>query len=413
MILFKQFITICGAFKMNVLFVINNLYTQGNGLSGSARRTMQYLREAGVNVKALSAANPIPDGEQPEFVLKDDRIPVFHGIISKQGYAFAKPDDGVILRALEWADIVHLEEPFALQWRVITLAQKAGVPCVVTYHLHPENLFASVGMMNSRYFNGQTMRVWKNKVFDRCKIVQCPTQNVKERLEKAGVKAELRVISNGLIPGEHYQSNDESTVEKPYAQLLCVGRYSNEKDQMTLLNAMRYSKHADEIRIVFAGRGPIEQKLKRKAAALVSKGILKIEPVFGFYSYDELMQLTHESELYIHCAVIEVEGLSCIEVLKEGVVPVIASGPHTATSQFAKDERSVFPERNEKTLAERIDYWLDHPEERRQMAKRYLSIEEEYDIHRSIEKLIKMYLDALNERAPNIALRQQQRGELI
>ena len=35
---------------MKVLFVVNNFYAKGNGLSGSARRTVRKLKEAGFNV---------------------------------------------------------------------------------------------------------------------------------------------------------------------------------------------------------------------------------------------------------------------------------------------------------------------------------------------------------------------------
>ena len=115
------------------------------------------------------------------------------------------------------------------------------------------------------------------------------------------------------------------------------------------------------------------------------------------------MRLAHDSELYIHCAIVEVEGLSCIEVLKEGVVPIIADGPLTATSQFAKDARCIYPASDARALAERIDYWLDHPDERRRAAAQYRSIEDEYDIRKSIRALIQMYADALNGTASTAA----------
>ena len=42
-----------------------------------------------------------------------------------------------------------------------------------------------------------------------------------------------------------------------------------------------------------------------------------------------------------------------------------------ATSQFALDERSLFPGGDSDALAERIDWWIEHPEERREMELRY------------------------------------------
>ena len=39
---------------MKILFVVNNFYAAGNGLSASARRTVRYLKEAGEDVRVLS-----------------------------------------------------------------------------------------------------------------------------------------------------------------------------------------------------------------------------------------------------------------------------------------------------------------------------------------------------------------------
>ena len=173
--------------------------------------------------------------------------------------------------------------------------------------------------------------------------------------------------------------------------------YSIEKDQITLLKAMKYSRYADRIRLVLAGRGPNERQLRRAAAKLVRRGVLKHPPVFGFFGLAELRAIYRRADLYIHCAVIEVEGLSCMEAIQEGVVPIIAKGKLTATAQYAKDEESRYPERNAKALAARIDYWLSDDDRRKKTAERYRGTGAEYDIHRSIEALQKMYRDALDQ----------------
>ena len=101
--------------------------------------------------------------------------------------------------------------------------------------------------------------------------------------------------------------------------------------------------------------------------------------------------LAAKADLYIHCATVEVEGLSALEALQQAVVPVIAKGELTATSQFALDEHSLFPTKDPEALASCIDYWLDHPEERHTMGWRYAESTEEYDIHKSIAALIDMF----------------------
>ena len=197
---------------MKVLFVINNLYAKGNGLSASARRTIKKLRERGLEVRTLSGKNPDPNGPQPEYVLDDFNFPVFNPIIRKQGYQFAKRNKRMAMDAINWADVIHLEEPFVIQMAVAKLAKKMHKPCTSTYHLHPENLFASVHL-DRTFFNTIMMKWWKKSCFDRCKIVQCPTENVKQRLEENKFKAELRVISNGLVV-EDLVNNNNTEVKK-------------------------------------------------------------------------------------------------------------------------------------------------------------------------------------------------------
>ena len=385
---------------MKVLFVINGFYAKGNGLSGSARRTVRKLKEAGIDVRVISGYNPDLEGPQPEYVLKDYHFPVFEKLIRKQGYGFSKTDKGIIKEALQWADVVHIEEPFAIQMATCKIAKKMGKPLVGTYHLHPENLFASVGLQKSRLFNDTCMWIWKKFVFDKCQIVQCPTENVKNRLEKWKFKAELRVISNGLVMEDLMTKKDEEAAKQlsdAKYRIITIGRYSNEKDSKTLLKAMEYSKHSQDIRLIFAGRGPQKKKLEKLAAKLVKKGVLKYPPIFGFYSLQELRELSCSVDLYIHCAYIEVEGLSCMEAIQVGIVPIIAKGKYTATSQFALSEKSVFEERNPKDLANKIDYWLEHDQERKEEAKKYVGLGDKYNIDNSIKEIIKMYEDVLNK----------------
>ena len=378
---------------MKILYVMNNAYTKGNGLAGSCRRTVRYLREAGEDVRILSAMGA--NGETPDYVLPDDIIPVFSGIIRKQNYAFAKHDNDVIREAVRWADVIHLEEPFDLQIRTVKIAEEEGRPLTGTYHLHPENLYASVHLRKSRYLNATTMAVWLNTVFDHCRIVQCPTENVLQRLKKWHCKAELRVISNGMLPDT--PEKVPSPIHKPDGTFLVIttGRYSEEKDQMTLLKAMHFSKYADRIQLVFAGRGPTEQKLRNKADQLMKNSIVKLPPVFGFYSLPELQAIYRQADLYIHCAIIEVEGMSCMEAIQPGLVPVIAEGKLTATPQFALSSYSLFPVQNAQVLAERIDYWLSDNDRRKREAGRYTGMGSAYDIRKSVEQLQQMYRDAL------------------
>ena len=134
------------------------------------------------------------------------------------------------------------------------------------------------------------------------------------------------------------------------------------------------------------------------AMKLYEDGVVKYKPEFKFCTRDQLRPLAAEADLCIHCATIEVEGLSIMEAMQQGAVPIIAKGPHTGTSQFALSDRCVFQQKNDKELAQKIDWWLSHPKERWEEGKRYAESMKQYDIDKSAQALIQMFEAAIAEK---------------
>lgn len=379
---------------MKILIVCNNAYISGNGLCTAILKLCGQLTDRGVEVRLMASSNPDPDGPRPYYELGHFKFPLFESIIYSNGFRYAKIDRKLIEEAVRWADVVHLEEAFPLEIITAKIAARLGKPCVGTFHLYTENVMANLGMRNAKLINHIVTQWWRRAVFDRCKIVHCPAESVREHLAKCGFKSELRVISNGIDLSGGFSAQGNNPVYPPYV-ILCTGRLSNEKSQDTLLEAMKYSKHSRQIQLVFAGKGPKEKKYRRIAGRLMKGGMLAHEPSFGFYNAAQLAQLASSAYLYVHCAWVEVEGLSCLEALKCGVVPVIAEGPQIATSQFALDSRSVFPVKDARALAEKIDWWIEHPQERAGMSPLYAASVERYEISKSTSAMIRMYEDAM------------------
>ena len=409
---------------LKLLFVINNLYTRGNGLSASARRTIILLRERGHDVRVLSSGTTEQaqacNFTAPEFTLPTRHFPLADAIISAQGYAFAKPKRKVIKQAVAWADVVHLEEPFGLQARTAHAAKRAGKPVLATYHIHPENITATIHLDGVWPLNALLLASWRRRIYALAQVVQCPSDSVHQRLQRWGLEDKLVTISNGVglapskpaagtkteccAPGgrqvETKQTSGEAQPESEQIyRLLVVGRFSREKDQATILKAMRHSRYASQIQLVFAGRGPTEKSLRRAASRLVRDGVLKHAPSFDFFDAAGLDAQAEQADLYIHAAFIEVEGLSCLEVLRHGVVPVIAHSPLTATSQFALDAHSRFKARDPKALARVIDYWLSDNDRRQTEAQKYLNIGAHYDITDCVSRLELVYRKLASSKA--------------
>ena len=387
---------------MRILFVVNSYFSQGNGLDESARRTVEALRAAGQEVRVLSGKNfENPNGPQPDYPMEKFHFPLMQPMLDSFGYAYADWHGPVIEEAVRWADVVHLEETFFLHHAAMNIARKMGKPITGTYHVHPENIvYNCLGFTGGNLICQILYRYWCRVFYDHYTYLQCPTDNVRERLERHHVKAKCFTLSNGVIPDQCIRPmvspSDYLDANRPL-DLIYIGRTAIEKDQPTLFKAIRMSKYAKRIRLHIAGRGPKLEAYTQMAYQLYEDGIVSYPPTVGFYNRDQLRQLAAKADLAVHCAFVEVEGMSITEALQQAVVPVIATARYSGTSTYALDERSTYPAGDAEALAQRIDYWFDHPQERWTTGFRYAESMKQYEIANCAQALIDMFQKAIRE----------------
>ena len=173
--------------------------------------------------------------------------------------------------------------------------------------------------------------------------------------------------------------------------ILMIGRYSEEKRQDVLIEAVKRSAHSHRIQLILAGQGPKERSLRWQGRSL------RYPPIMGFFDTERLCELMAMSDLYVHAADVEIEAIACLEAVASGLVPVIADSPLSATSQFALDHRSLFEAGNVDDLAERIDWWYEHATARHQMARVYAESANQYRLKNSIRKAEQMFAEEIAE----------------
>ena len=315
---------------MNILIVCGEYFNQSNGLSLSTQRFVEQFKRLGDEVRVLSSDR----GGKSEYSVPVMRVPLVDGIMDRQNYHFAKPVGQVIREALSWAEIVHFEDPFPLSVETARVAFHMGMPITGTFHLYPENMTASVPIFDFPLSNRNIMNVFRWGVFQYCSAIQCPTEKVKERLVKCGYRSKLWVISNG-IPSEMI-ADHPGTARNDRFTIISVGRYSNEKDQMTLMKAIRACRHAADIQLILAGRGPLEDQYQAFGQTLPNP------PIMRFYAQEELLQEIRRADLYVHCANVEIEGMGCMEAFAQGTVPLIADSELSSTVAYALTEMNRY-----------------------------------------------------------------------
>lgn len=371
---------------MKILIVMNDFFNKSNGMCISTQRFADSLRKMGYKVRIVANDS---NGD-PEYPMEVLRIPIFAGIIEKEGYTFAKIDKEILEEAVDWADVVHVEDPFFLCAKAAKLAKSKGKIVTGTFHLYPENMTYSVHIGKSIFWNYVFMTAFKNGVYNKCDRIMCPTDQVKARLKRYHFSADLYTISNG-IPGEivdygnsQLACRDNRINEKKKFRIITVGRYSKEKNQELLLDALLKCRNTENIEVIIAGKGPLENKLKQKAE------LLSFEVKFGFLEQDKLLEEMSRADLYVHCANIEVEGMSCMEAFACGAVPLISKARLSSTKSYALDDNNIYKANNSDDLAKKIDYWIEHPTELEASRKKYMYMAQNMTVDSSAQKLIDM-----------------------
>ncbi len=157
-----------------------------------------------------------------------------------------------------------------------------------------------------------------------------------------------------------------------------------------VIEAVKKSKYSKKIQLVLAGIGPMDEAYRKMAEGMPNPVI------FNFYNHNDLKDLYAQSDLYVHASDVEIEALSCMEAFATGLVPVISNSvERSATPQFALDERSLFLPGNSDDLAVKIDYWIEHEEERKRMELEYAELGKKYALDKCVLEMIDMFNDAI------------------
>lgn len=383
-----------------ILFVMDNFYTTNNGTSISAQRYAAELRRRGHEVKALCWDSPKSESQKNitdgDFRIAKFHMPIFQPLMDKHDFCFAYNDKQKVHEACDWADIVHIFVPFGISWEAIRYCNKIGKPVTGAFHIQPENMTSSVSMGKVNWFNEMFYRTWNRDIYSHLRHIHVPSKFMGSMIAARGYKAKIHPISNGIQDafmeaGERKSQEPKAKSQKDVFKIMMIGRLSQEKRQDVIINAVKYSKYADRIQLVFAGKGPEYEKYVELGKDL------KHQPQFIYVGRDELIENLLDTDLYVHASDMESEAISCIEAFATGLVPVIANSHVSATPQFALDGRSLFIPGDPKDLARAIDYWLDHPGERRVMEEKYRLAGREYSLAASVEKFEQMLNEEIHE----------------
>lgn len=376
---------------MILTVICDVLGKENNGTTIAAMNLIRSMRAKGHTVRVVC---PDEDrrGEKDLFIVPRLSLGPLDGYLAKNGVSLARPDEAVLREALSGADAVHLITPFRLSRKAVRLARNMGLPITAGFHCQAENFTSHIFLMNARAVNSLFYRVVYKTFYRYVDRIHYPTEFIRNVFEsEIGRKTDGRVISNGVS-----SAFVPAPCEKPEALsgkfvILFTGRYSKEKSHRVLIDAAGLSRHREELQLIFAGCGPLEKKLKKRAEKLPNA------PVFKFFSRAEMVKVLNYSDLYVHPAEVEIEAIACLEAISCGLVPVICDSPRSATRCFAQSSKNLFRCGDASDLAEKIDWWIEHPSERASCSRSYTGYSAQFNFDHCMDEMERLIVENAEE----------------
>lgn len=382
---------------MVITVVCDVLGEENNGTTVAAMNLIRYLQASGNTVRILCGDQSRKNEENVFVVPNYDFGKILNDYVNKVGVTLAKPDEEIVRKALEGADLVHVMVPLSLGIFATKIAREMNIAITAGFHMQAENLTSHIKLNKAKLANKLVYKFIYDHVYRYVDGIHYPTEFVREEFETSIKKSTPGyVISNGVNSSVQKRDVPKPDGFKDKIVLLTSGRYAREKSQDTLLKAVMYSKYKDKIQLILAGQGP-KEKYYRKLA-----NRLPVAPIFEFFSREEIADVINYCDMYIHPAEIELEGISCLEAIFCGKLTIVSDSKLSATRGFAVDKKCVFKCRRPKDLARVIDYWVDHPEEKKECEAKYLASAKNLRLENCMEQMGKFLQEAHKNHAEKV-----------
>ncbi len=364
---------------MVITFIVDSYKDASNGITMTTRRFARVLKEHGHTIQVVAAAVDT-DGIVTGYQLGVRKTPVLYQVSKTQGFIFAKCNKKILKEAILRSDIVHFLLPFKIEKYAKRLCDKYNIPSTAAFHLQPENITSTIHLNKYEFVNKYIYKKFR-KFYNKFEHVHCPSNMIAKQLVENGYTAKLHIISNGVSPIFQPIRVERPIELKDKFIILMIGRYSVEKRQDLIINAVKNSKYEKNIQIILAGKGPWKSHLEELGSGLTNKII------FGFYTEDELVRVINMADLYVHASDAEIEAISCIEAFSCGIVPIISDSPISATNQFALEVDNLFKKGDYNDLLNKIEYWYENDELKKKRSLEYIKFGKQFALENCVKRL--------------------------
>ncbi len=324
-----------------------------SGVGVTLERLTAALEARGHTVRVYSATYPIPAGEteRPE-AHRSPSIPLF--LYPDVQWAFPRQREITADLALFRPDVVHVATEFALGLAGVKAAGQLGIPIIASAHTDYEKYARRYGVGFVLKMGWLYLR-W---FYQHAEQVLVPSRVYERTLNARGV-THTGLWTRGVDPA-HFHPRFRSAewrarfgVGPDDLLVTYIGRLAKEKDLMRLIAAWQALRsRRGGAQLVLAGRGPLEEELRRAALPGVH--------VAGLLSGAALSAAYASADLFVFPSATETFGNSLLEAMGSGLPSLAVNGggvvefaEHEANAWLARPQDTTFPHRRSRPPAAR------------------------------------------------------------
>jgi len=394
---------------MKIAVFSDSFYPQVSGVVTSIINSSQQLAARGHEILIF-----VPEGKfrKPKLNKRIKIIPIkSFALPAYEEYRVALPQ---MIKCLKQVyefrpDIIHIHTPFSLGIMGLMCAVTYKVPMIGTYHtIFPEFLkYRPLPGISDGKLSRELTWGYTNFVYDRCCVVTTPSYTMANELISHGIKAPIKVISNGIDLSKFQKENNKGILKKYHLKsgyLLHFGRLSHEKDIGTVLKAFRLAlREYPELRLVVAGKGPASRTIKEHARAM---GISKHVTFTGFIPEKELPGLISMASIFLTASTIETQGLVVLEAMA-CELPVIGVKSLAVPELVIHGKNGFIVEPHDyKSMSLAITKLLGSEKLRKKMCAQSLKTARAHSLEKTTQELERLYSSKINAQRRRKSLRK-------
>ncbi len=278
-------------------------------------------------------------------------------------------------------DIIHTHLFFGAGMEALLMAFLVRRPLVGTSHT-PLSEFLQYGPLRGPLFERLALRLvsW---YYNRCDFVTAPSQGIIDEMRRHGFVRPAKVVSNPIDLAHFFPTTPLEYTELKRSfnlgsfTLLYTGRLAPEKHIDDIIRALAILKEGiPEMDMAITGHGENEQELKDLAKEL---GLASRVHFFGTVSNEDHARIYRAADAFIIMSTAETQSLSMMKAMATGI-PVI--GAHArGLAEYIKDDHNGFLVElaDVQTLANKILYLYEHPEERLRLGQGGLATVKQFE----------------------------------